>query len=463
MQRSTERILTTHVGSLPRPPDLLEMINTKEEGRPFDLSRYRARVKSAVREAVEKQAAAGIDIPADGEMGRVGFIPYVNERLSGIEPRQAARGQHQWRCSREYQAFPEYYEWASAIAGAAGQAPAVEWVCTGPIAYRGEEALKRDIDNLKEALSNVPHVESFMPAVSPTQLANWNKNEYYASQEEYRLAIAEALREEYRRIVDAGVVLQIDDPQLASRYVLRPDLDLEECRKRAAHSIELLNHALEGIPAERVRYHTCYSINIGPRVHDLELKHIVDIMLRVNAGAYSFEAANPRHEHEWRVWESVKLPEGKLLIPGIIAHSSNLVEHPELVAERIVRFAGVVGRENVIAGADCGFASSATTCEVHPSVVWAKLAGLVEGARFASRHLWEKRQGNSHSQYRRNRSAAIGESDGSGSEELRRRVRRECDGRVSEGMHACLGAGRPPHTGSMAGSLLQTSAQCPRS
>ena len=276
----------------------------------------------------------------------------------------------------------------SAIAGAAGQAPAVEWVCTGPIAYRGEEALKRDIDNLKEALSGVPHVEAFMPAVSPTQLANWNKNEYYASQEEYRLAIAEALREEYRRIVDAGVVLQIDDPQLASRYVLRPDLDLEECRKRAALSVELLNHALEGIPAERVRYHTCYSINIGPRVHDLELKHIVDVMLRVNAGAYSFEAANPRHEHEWRVWENVKLPEGKLLIPGIIAHSSNLVEHPELVAERIVRFAGVAGRENVIAGADCGFASSATTCEVHPSVVWAKLAALAEGARFATRHLW---------------------------------------------------------------------------
>jgi 5-methyltetrahydropteroyltriglutamate--homocysteine methyltransferase len=188
--------------------------------------------------------------------------------------------------------------------------------------------------------------------------------------------------------VDAGVVLQIDDPQLASRYVLRPDLDLEECRKRAALSVELLNHALEGIPAERVRYHTCYSINIGPRVHDLELKHIVDVMLRVNAGAYSFEAANPRHEHEWRVWENVKLPEGKLLIPGIIAHSSNLVEHPELVAERIVRFAGVAGRENVIAGADCGCASSATTCEVHPSVVWAKLAALAEGARFATRHLW---------------------------------------------------------------------------
>ena len=388
MQRSSERILTTHVGSLPRPSDLLEILKAKDEGQSFDSMGYRERVRSAVREVVEKQAAAGIDILADGEMGRVGFIPYVNERLSGIEPRQAVRGQHQWRGSREYQAFPEYYEWASTIAGAAGQAHAVQSVCTGPIAYRGEEALKQDIDNLKEALSGVSHAEAFMPAVSPTQLANWNKNEYHRSQEDYRVATAEALREEYRKIVEAGLLLQIDDPQLASRYVLRPDLDLEECRKRAARSVELLNFALQGIPAERVRYHTCYSINVGPRVHDLELKHIVDVMLCVNAGAYSFEAANPRHEHEWRVWESVTLPEGKLLIPGIIAHSSNLVEHPELVAERIVRFEGVVGRENVIAGADCGFASSATTCEVHASVVWAKLAALAEGARLASRHLW---------------------------------------------------------------------------
>ncbi len=388
MQQSSERILTTHVGSLPRPPDLLEMIEAKEEGRPFDPERYRARVKSAVKEVVEKQAAAGIDILADGEMGRVGFIPYVNERLSGIEPRPAGERENQWRRSREYQAFPEYYQWASMQPGMAGKAPAVAWVCTGPVAYRGEEALKRDIDTLKAALSGVPHVEAFMPAVSPTQIANWNKNEYYRRQDEYRLAIAEALREEYRRIVGAGLLLQIDDPQLASRYVLRPDLDLDECRRRAAQSVELLNHALEGIPPERIRYHTCYSINVGPRVHDLELKHIVDIMLRVNAGAYSFEAANPRHEHEWRVWESARLPEGKLLIPGLIAHSSNLVEHPELVAERILRFAGVVGRENVIAGADCGFASSATTSEVHPSVVWAKFAALAEGARLATKALW---------------------------------------------------------------------------
>jgi 5-methyltetrahydropteroyltriglutamate--homocysteine methyltransferase len=363
------------------------MLIAREDGRPFDGVRYRERVRSAVKEAVARQAAAGIDILGDGEMGRFGFIPYVNERLSGIAPRPAAKRPHQWQRSREYQSFPEYYEWASTLSWAAGQAPAVEWACTGPIAYRGE-ALQRDIDNLREALSGAAHVEAFMPAVSPTQLANWNKNEYYASQEEYRLAIADALSDEYRGIIDAGLVLQIDDPQLASRYVLRPDLDLEECRKRAAQSVELLNHALSGIPTERVRYHTCYSINIGPRVHDLELKHIVDIMLGVNAGGYSFEAANPRHEHEWRVWEDVKLPEGKLLIPGVITHSTNLVEHPELVAERILRFAGAVGRENLIAGADCGFASSATTEEIHPSVVWAKFAALAEGARLASRQLW---------------------------------------------------------------------------
>jgi 5-methyltetrahydropteroyltriglutamate--homocysteine methyltransferase len=227
-----------------------------------------------------------------------------------------------------------------------------------------------------------------MPAVSPTNLANWNTNEYYKTDEEFRVALADALHEEYQAIVDAGFVLQIDDPQLASHWAMHPEIDLAQCRKWAAASVELLNHALRGIPAERIRYHTCYSINMGPRVHDMELKHIVDIMLGVRAGAYSFEAGNPRHEHEWRVWEAAKLPEGKVLIPGVITHASNLVEHPEAVAQRIGRFAGVVGREHVIAGADCGFASFSTSCEVHPSVVWTKLAALAEGARIATSELW---------------------------------------------------------------------------
>jgi 5-methyltetrahydropteroyltriglutamate--homocysteine methyltransferase len=390
MKHSTERILTTHVGSLPRPPDLLEMIQAKEQGRPIDAEAFAARVKSAVAEAVRRQAEAGIDIAADGEMGRFGFIPYVNERLTGLEARSNPRSEGTWARSREHLAFPEYYAWAAQMPGAAGGAQRTQWVCTGPIAYKGQEALKRDINNLKAALAQVRHEEAFMPAVSPAQLAGWNRNEYYKTEEEFRIAIADALREEYKAIVDAGLVLQIDDPQLASHYTTHPELDIAQCRNVASATVELLNHALAGIPAERVRYHTCYGINMGPRVHDLELKHIIDIMLRINAGAFSFEAGNPRHEHEWKVWETAKLPQGKVLIPGVITHGSNFVEHPEAVAQRIGRFAEAVGRENVIAGADCGFASFSTTCEVHPTVVWAKLAALGEGARLASRELWRR-------------------------------------------------------------------------
>ncbi|HWZ68513.1 MAG TPA: cobalamin-independent methionine synthase II family protein [Stellaceae bacterium] len=388
MKRSTERILTTHVGSLPRPLDLLEMIQAKERGGAFDAATFAARVKSAVAEIVERQAEAGIDILADGEMGRFGFIPYVNERLTGLEARPNPRSEGAWAQSREHLAFPEYYAWAAQMPGAAGGAQRNQWVCTGLIAYKGQEVLARDIDNLKGALAQVRYEEAFMPAVSPAQLAGWNKNEYYKSDEEFRIALADALHEEYRAIVEAGLVLQIDDPQLASHYTTHPELDIAQCRNWASATVELLNHALAGIPAERVRYHTCYGINMGPRVHDLELKHIVDVMLRVNAGAYSFEAGNPRHEHEWRVWENVKLPEGKVLIPGVITHGSNFVEHPEAIAQRIARFAQVVGRERVIASADCGFASFSTTCEVHPTVVWAKLASLAEGARLATKGLW---------------------------------------------------------------------------
>jgi 5-methyltetrahydropteroyltriglutamate--homocysteine methyltransferase len=390
MKRSSERILTTHVGSLPRPADLLTMIQAKEQGLPFDNDAFAARVRSAVAEVVEKQAAAGIDIVADGEMGRFGFIPYVNERLTGLEPRPNPASEGTWARSREHLAFPEYYAWAAQMPGAAGGAQRNRWVCTGPIAYQGQEALARDIDNLKAALAAVRCEEAFMPAVSPAQLAGWNKNEYYKTEGEFGVALADALNQEYRAIVDAGLVLQIDDPQLASHYTTHPELDLAQCRNWANSTVELLNHALAGIPPERVRYHTCYGINMGPRVHDLELKHIVDIMLRVNAGAYSFEAGNPRHEHEWRVWEEVKLPDGKALIPGVITHGSNFVEHPEAIAQRIGRFAAVVGRENVIAGADCGFASFSTTCEVHPSVVWTKLAALGQGARLATQELWRR-------------------------------------------------------------------------
>jgi 5-methyltetrahydropteroyltriglutamate--homocysteine methyltransferase len=390
MKQSTERILTTHVGSLPRPSDLLQMIQAKEQRGAFDGEGFARRVKAAVAEVVRKQVEAGIDILADGEMGRFGFIPYVNERLTGLEARLNPGGEGTWARSREHLAFPEYYAWAAQMPGAAGGAQRNQWVCIGPIAYKGQQVLARDIDNLKAALAQARYEEAFMPAVSPAQLAGWNKNEYYKTDEEFRVAIADALREEYRTIVDAGIVLQIDDPQLASHYTTHPEFDIVQCRNWASTTVELLNHALAGIPPDRVRYHTCYGINMGPRVHELELKHIVDIMLQINTGAYSFEAGNPRHEHEWRVWEDAKLPEGKILIPGVITHGSNFVEHPEAIAQRIGRFAQVVGRERVIAGADCGFASFSTTCEVHPTVVWAKVAALAEGARLATKELWGK-------------------------------------------------------------------------
>ena len=389
MQRSTERILTTHAGSLPRPDDLRALILEKQRGDSIDEAAFAARVESAVGEVVRRQTAAGIDILADGEMGRVGFIPYVNERLAGIAPARSELANY-WNESREYKAYPAFYAWASSQPGAAGTAGRSRWVCTGPVSYKGMAALQRDIATLKAALAGVPHEEAFMPAVSPSNLANWNRNEHYGSEEEYLYALADALSEEYRAIIDAGLLLQIDDPLLASYYVMHPEASVADCRKWAEGRVAVLNHALRGLPPDRIRYHTCYSINIGPRVHDMELKNLVDIMLKVNAGAYSFEAANPRHEHEWKVWESVTLPAGKSLIPGVITHSSNIVEHPETIAQRIGRFAAAVGRENVIAGADCGFASFAATCEVHPSVVWAKLAALAEGARLASRELWRK-------------------------------------------------------------------------
>jgi 5-methyltetrahydropteroyltriglutamate--homocysteine methyltransferase len=390
MKRSTDRILTTHVGSLPRPEDLRALVHKKAKGEALDEAAFAARVRSAVGETVRRQCEAGIDIVADGEQGRVGFIPYVNERLAGIEPDRAAQPANYWWESREYKAFPEFYAWTASLPGTAGQTGRTRWACTGPVSYKGHAALQRDIDNLKAALQGQRYEEAFMPAVSPSNLANWNRNEHYKTEEEYLYALADALREEYRAIIDAGLVLQVDDPLLASYYVMHPEASVEDCRKWAAGRVEVLNHALRGLPPDRIRYHTCYSINIGPRVHDMELRHLIDIMLRVNAGAYSFEAANPRHEHEWKVWAEVKLPEGKSVIPGVITHSSNIVEHPEAIAERIGRFAEAVGRENVIAGADCGFASFASTCEVHPSVVWVKLQALAEGARLASRELWRK-------------------------------------------------------------------------
>jgi 5-methyltetrahydropteroyltriglutamate--homocysteine methyltransferase len=382
MKRSTDRILTTHVGSLPRPPDLLAAVAAKEEGKPVDEKAHAARVRGAVADIVRKQVELGIDVIDDGEFGKPSFVSYVNERLGGFEiDTEVPRGSP-WGSSREARSFPEFY--AEGHAGARQN----HMVCTAPISYRGMTQLKTDIDNLKAALQGMTPEEVFMPAISPTSTADWQRNGYYKTEEEYLFAIADALREEYEAIVQAGFLLQVDDPHLVTYWIKEPDLTIEQCRKWAQVRVEALNHALRNIAPDKIRHHTCYGINMGPRIHDMELKDIVDIILKIRAGAYSFEAANPRHEHEWKVWETAKLPEGKALIPGVISHSTVLVEHPELVAERIGRYAKVVGRENVIAGADCGFATFAGSKEVHPSIVWAKLKSLAEGARIASKHLW---------------------------------------------------------------------------
>ena len=385
MKRSSERILTTHCGSLARPKDLLDLMKAKVTGEPYDENAYAQRTRSAVAEMVRKQADNGIDIVTDGEQGKPGFFAYMRERLTGFEPKGAERGaRKEW--AAEVAAFPEYYEQYFSRRMMGGSiVPRVPMVCTGPVSYCGHEAIRKDIENFKAALAGIKVEEAFMPAVAPSGVG---ANEYYNSEEEYLQAVGEALRTEYQAIVDAGFILQVDDPWLTELYG-DSSLSLNERRKIAERSVAALNHALRGIPAEKIRFHTCYGINEGPRVHDTALKDIVDLILKVNAGAYSFEAANPRHAHEYHVWETVKLPDGKVIIPGVVTHASNIVEHPELIAERIIRFARLVGRENVIAGSDCGFSSQATyNPEVHPTVVWAKFQAMAEGTRLATEQLW---------------------------------------------------------------------------
>jgi 5-methyltetrahydropteroyltriglutamate--homocysteine methyltransferase len=383
MIRSSERILTTHVGSLPRPHDLLDMMKAKLSGATYDKATYDARVRSAVADCVRQQSECGLDVLTDGEMSKPGFFVYVNERLDGFEPRPG-KGPALFKAERE--AFPEYYEdyFKRAMLGGS-VASIMPMFCVGPVRYKGEAALAEDLDNLKAALAGVPHVEAFIPSVAPSGVG---QNDYYKSDEEYLFAVADALANEYRAIVAAGFLVQIDDPFLADVFA-EPDLDDTQKRRKAQTYVAAVNHALRGIAPERVRFHTCYGINEGPRIYEASLAELVDDMLQVNAGAYSFEGANCRHEHEYHLWERVKLPDGKIIIPGVITHASNIVEHPELIAERIVRFAERVGRENVMPAADCGFSSQASyKTEVHPTVIWEKFKALTEGARIASARLW---------------------------------------------------------------------------
>jgi len=375
MKRSKDRILTTFAGNLASPNDLLTMMAAKEAGQLYDSTAYEARVKSAVAESVRLQADCSVDIICDGEQGKASFFGYVGERLTGFEvgdgpPMSQSRG------TRENRDFSEFYDWYATKREPAIAASFV-MTCTGPIAYQNQAALQQQLDTLKAALTGVKAEEVFAPSISPTNIEGPRANAYYKSDEEYEA------------IVDAGFLLQVDDPRMITHYITRPDDSLADIHKWVVVRIAALNHALRGIPANKVRFHTCYSMNMGPRTHDMALKDIIDLLFTINAEGISYEAGNPRHDHEWQVFKDVKLPSDKVLIPGVISHTTTLVEHPELIADRLTRYASVVGRENVIAGSNCGFSSQATLePEIHPTVVVAKLKAMAEGAALASKQLW---------------------------------------------------------------------------
>jgi 5-methyltetrahydropteroyltriglutamate--homocysteine methyltransferase len=386
MQTSTDRILTSHVGTLQRPPDLSKLMAEKGEHDPA----VRERLREAVGEVVQRQVDAGIDVVDDGEFGKTVWMWYVRDRLDGIESRDWEHAEEPYFQGRDRTEFPEFYAWADANASLFGfmedsyffGSITTQPVVTGPITYR-PEAVQRDIANLTDALKGRDVSEAFLPVVAPASIEVGVANEYYPSRDDLMRALADAIREEYRAIIDAGFILQVDDAWVPAQWDRRADLDMATYRRYAQESIDVLNHALDGLPEDRIRYHICWGSWHGPHVHDVPLADIVDIMLQVRAQGYSIEAANSRHEHEYHLWEDVKLPDGKVLLPGVVTHATNLIEHPELVAERITRYADRVGRENVIASADCGFGS-----RIHPELGWAKMAVLAEGAALASQRLW---------------------------------------------------------------------------
>jgi 5-methyltetrahydropteroyltriglutamate--homocysteine methyltransferase len=400
-----DRILTTHTGSLVRPEELLDVLAARERGEGFDAEAYERILDEAVGDVVRRQTAAGIDVVDDGEMGKSTWITYLYDRVLGIEERLVPLDEGVvLPPSRDRQAFPEFYaehdvayarETRNRIrlpetvgdgdpeATARGKL----WFCTGPITYDGA-AIRRDIARLQAALKGVDVVDAFLPVVAPASVY-WLRNEHYATEEELVFAVADALHEEYSAIVEAGLLLQVDDAVLMHEYdsILSRGGSIEDYRRWAALRVEALNHALEGIPEDRVRYHVCFGSWHGPHVYDPPLADVIDLVLAVRARYYLIEQANPRHEHEWRLWEDVALPEGKVLVPGVVTHHTTIVEHPEVVAGRLVRLARLVGPDRVMGGTDCGFAQGAFVRRVHPSVQWAKLAALAEGARIATRRL----------------------------------------------------------------------------
>jgi 5-methyltetrahydropteroyltriglutamate--homocysteine methyltransferase len=392
-----DRIRVTHVGSLIRPPRLIEHLRKIEAGENYDAAAYDATLKDSIDEVVRQQVEAGIDIVSDGEFSKGrNWAFYIHERLSGLTtrpltPEELKDPMTQAGGGNDRKAFPEFYAEYDAATGL-GKRLGNRFVCNGEIKYVGQKQVARDIDNLKSASKKANAYGAFLPVVAPASALPGGKNEFYKDEESFLFALADALNAEYRAIVDAGLIVQIDDAFLPYMYEkMVPPMSLGEYRKWAQLRIDLLNHALRGIPEEKSRYHLCWGSWNGPHAFDVPMKDIVDLMLQVKCGGYQYEAANPRHEHEWAVWESVKLPEGKTLIPGCVSHATNIVEHPELVAQRLTRLAKLVGRENVMAGTDCGFAQSPFAKRVHESIMWAKLRSLAEGARIASAELWGRR------------------------------------------------------------------------
>jgi len=375
-------------GSLIRPQSLQEFLRSKQAGKPYDENAYQECLTTSVADVVRDQAQAGIDVVSDGEFGKsISWAQYALERLSGFERRPIKQdATNPFKRGADRTKFAEFY---AELDSKEAVATTTEAICVGPIEYTGQAELQRDIDNLKAALKGVKVEEAFLPVAAPASVIPDRKNEYYKSDSELQAAIAEAMRTEYKMIVDSGFLLQLDDARSAVTFDrMVPPASFADYRSWLADQVDVLNHAINGLPADRIRYHVCWGSWPGPHTSDVPLKDIVDLILKVKVGAYVIEGANPRHEHEWQVWKNAKLAPGQVLIPGVISHATNVVEHPELVAERIVRLAKFVGRENVIAGTDCGFAQGPFYRRVHPSVMWAKLEALSAGARLASKELW---------------------------------------------------------------------------
>jgi 5-methyltetrahydropteroyltriglutamate--homocysteine methyltransferase len=390
MKHSTNRILTTHVGSLIRPADLQDFLRARQSGKPYDEAGFQACLKRSVAEVVRRQGEAGIDVVSDGEFGKsISWAQYALTRLSGFTRRPIKdEAANPFKRGADRTKFNEFY---AELDAKEAVSTTMEAICTGPIAYVGNDELTRDIANFKAALTETKVEEAFMPVAAPASVIPDRVNEFYKNDEELQVAIAAAMRTEYKTIIDAGFVVQLDDARSAVTYDrMVPPGSFADYKKWLEKQIDILNHAIEGLPADRIRYHVCWGSWPGPHTSDVPLKDIVDVILKAKVGAFVIEGANPRHEHEWQVWKNVKLGEGRLLIPGVISHATNVVEHPELVAERIVRLARIVGRDNVIAGTDCGFAQGPFYRRVHPQIMWAKLEALAEVARIASKELWPK-------------------------------------------------------------------------